>query len=265
MWSYTIFHLWDKRFTFLYWIAVWVFLSLLLASLFDGIAGESELESVLENLPEALRGAFNISSGYFSQVENFVSGQFLTLYTLAGGVMGIFMGVGAIRGKIDSGYIGTVLMQPHKRWQVALSEWVIQLIFCLLSAGIVALSSWYLFSQFTSQEEVSLQFFIMAMLGSVSIQVFSSGLGMFLGMYIPSSSAQAIGSGFIMITWFLNGLADVSGFPDVLKPFSPFYFFDVSNLYSEYSLIWSDWTLLIGLGWALFLCSVWIFQDSDII
>ncbi len=256
--------LWDKRKSLFFWILVWGGLSIILALLFDGLSAEDELEGVLENLPEALLGALNISQGYFSQVENFVAGQFLTLYTLTGGVFGVFMGVGAIRGKIESHYLQTLLSQHQSRWQIAISEVVIQIVFWLMSALLVGFLSWGIFGFFTEQESVSGQFFFFAMLGSLSIQLFGLAIGLFFGILWKAAVAQSLGSGLIAITWLLNGLKDTPGYPEVLKLFSPFYYFDVALLREEFSINWSSWWFLMMISLALASLSVWIFQSEDV-
>ncbi len=261
---YIRYGLWDKKKSLFFWILVWLALSVILSLLFDGLAAEDELEDVLGNLPDALLGALNISSGYFSQVENFVAGQFLTLYTLTGGVFGVFMGVGSIRSKVESHYLPTILTQRQSRRSIAISEVIIQTIFWIISALLVGLGSWAIFGFFTEQDSISGQFFLFAMVGSLSIQLFGVSIGLFLSMLWKSSVAQSVGSGLIAVTWLLDGLSDTPGYPETFKPFSPFYYFDVELLRDEFILNWSQWGVLMSVSLVLAVLSVWIFESEDV-
>lgn len=254
----------DKWKSLLWWVVVWTFVAFVLGSLFDGLAAENNLEEVLGNLPEGLLGSLNISEGFFSQVENFASGQFLTLYILTGGLFGLFMGVGALRGKIESKYLPTVLSYQMSRVSVALAEGFVQLMFWSISAVTVGFLSWIVFSIMTAQESVSGQFFVIAMAGSFIIHIFGVCLGMFLGMIFRDPIAKSVGSALLASTWLLDGFSDTAGYPEALKPVSPFYYFDISLLQSEYALDWQLSGILIGVSATLFLVSLWKVRTIDV-
>jgi ABC-type transport system involved in multi-copper enzyme maturation permease subunit len=241
-------------------------MALLMAFFFDTFQeGQEELGAIMESLPEALKESFNITSGFLSQAENFFAGEFLAVFTLSGGVMGVFFGVGALRSKIESGYMTTMLMSAVQRWQIVLMEWLVSLVFWITSASLIGVVSWYFFTIFTTQEEVSLQFFLVSTIGAAGIQIFATGFGMLMGMFLKKTPAQAIGNAALVGMWLLDGFSGLSGYPEFLKPINPFSYFDEMYLIQEYTLYWPDWLVLVGSGLVLFLFAMSLFQNKDVV
>jgi ABC-type transport system involved in multi-copper enzyme maturation permease subunit len=257
------FGLFDKFKSLLVWSGIWILLALILSNLFNSFAEQDELEIVLKTLPKELLAAMNISSGYFSKVENFVSGEFLTLYTLMGSIFAVFLGVGAIGGRLENGQITSQLNQNLSRFQIIFSQIIINLIFLVKSGLLIGFFAYFAFSFFTGQQ-VSSKYFIMAMLGSFGLQFLGLALGFLLGLFFTKSTAQSVGGGLIAASWLFNGLKDTAGYPEEIKPLSVFYYFDIELLRAEFTLNWTYFSILIAISSLLLIFSVWKFKNSEV-
>lgn len=258
------FQLVDRKISLLVWIGVWVFLSIALANFFNGFSAESELDQALQNLPETLRGAFNISSGFFTEVETFVAAQFLTLHVLAGLLFSLFMGVRTVAGRIDSGHMETLLTYRVSRYRLMIVDLVSTLLFWLFAGAV----TWSLvagaFLLITDQESISSEFFFFAFLGSFFMQMFGYGLGVMLGSIFSPQVAQGIGGIYIGVGWLLDGMRSIEGYPEWMEPTTPFYFFDTELLRDEYALDWQLAAILSLVAFALYMIGLAIFEKKDV-
>lgn len=254
----------DRKTSLLAWILIWLFLSVVLANFFRGFADQSELDQALQSLPETLRGAFNISTGFFTQVETFVAAQFLTLHVLSGTLFGLFMGVRTVAGRIESGYMETLLALPVSRFILMIVDFFSVTFFWLI-AGII---TWSLvpgiFLFFSGQESVTAEFFIFAMIGSFVMQMFGYGLGVILGNIFSSQVAQGMGGAYIGIGWLLDGMRSIEGYPEWMEPTTPFYYFDTALLRDEYVLDWHLTAVLALVSLAMFVTGLAIFEKKDV-
>ena len=254
----------DRKTSLLVWILIWIFLSIVLANFFRGFTSQSELDQALQSLPETLRGAFNISNGFFTQVESFVAAQFLTLHVLAGILFGLFMGVRTVAGRVESGYMETLLSEQVSRFVLLITNHISTIIFWLV-AGII---TWSLvpgiFLLFSGQESVAPEFFVYAMLGTFVTQMFGYGLGVMLGSVFSPQVSQGIGGAYIGIGWLLDGMRSIEGYPEWMEPTTPFYYFDTALLRDEYTLDWKLTAILTLVGFAMFVVGLAFFEKKDV-
>jgi ABC-type transport system involved in multi-copper enzyme maturation permease subunit len=222
----------------LIWSSVWLLFGLVFASLFDSLSsGARDFQIAIESLPAAITSSFNIGSDYLSKVENFISGQFLTLYTLAAAVFGIIIGVGEIGGKIEDGTLLHYLTKNISRVQLYFLQSVSNILFLGFSSIIIWAG---LFTEFkllaVSQPEINIQFFVLGAFSTWLLAISTASFGQTVGVWFSKSVATSVGAGTLVFMWLLNTLSSTEGYPDWLKPFSIFYYIDIPKLRDEFVL-----------------------------
>lgn len=240
------------------WGIVWTLLGLLFATVFKSMSETAEQSArIYQSLPPAVLKTVNISADYLTRPENFLSGQFLTIYLLAGSIFSVIMGVKAIGGRIQDRTILTSLTKRISRGSTyALHAFVIITTLLLMNiiVGIALLTSFTLLSG----AEISVQYIIATFSGAALVFICFAAVGLMAGVKIEKSHASAIGSALAVISFFVNGLGALAGVPAWLQKLSLFYYFDtvmLRDLYAINSRIFALISLtiiLIGLGAYLF-------------
>jgi|LakMenEpi03Aug12_release.lakeMendotaPanAssembly.Ray.scaffolds.fasta_scaffold274231_2 ABC-type transport system involved in multi-copper enzyme maturation permease subunit len=251
--------------TWLFWVLVWLALGLVFANLFDSLSQEAqETEKLITNLPAALRGTFNIDTGYLTQVEKFLSGQFLTVYTLIGTIFALIQGVYEIGGKVEDRTISNYLTKNISRTELYLSQFFANLVFFVTSSGVVWGLVYGFFRIFSDQSEISIEYFLATFLMTSALFVTTAGAGQLLGILFPKNIAQLGGIGVLVFSWFLNSLSSIGGFPEWLKPFSPFYYLNVLKLRDEFAVDWSRFGVLMSVYVACLVVGILVFRKKDL-
>jgi ABC-type transport system involved in multi-copper enzyme maturation permease subunit len=222
----------------LIWAAVWLALGLTYSTLFNSLSsGAKDFQTAIQSLPKSITTSFNIGEDYLSKVENFLSGQFLTLFTLAGTVFGVMIGVGEIGGKIEDGTLVHFMTKNLSRIQIYLLQNLTNIVFLGVSNVIIWAGIYLEFKLFaTSQSDIHSQFFALGCLATWLMFVAASSFGQFLGAWFSKNIAQYSGITILVFMWFLHGLSNTDGYPDWLKPLTIFYYLDVPKLRDEFLL-----------------------------
>ncbi len=197
-------------------------------------------------------------------MENFFSGQFLTIYTLAGSVFALFIGIAIIGGKIEDGTIAGFLTKPLRRSQIYLGSFINNVIFLVLSSAAIGTVVYELFNLLTRQAYISTQYFINAFLSTTIVFITVLAAGQLLGLFLAKSRAHALGAFLIVLTWFVNSLGSLQGFPQWLRPFSPFYYFNNAQLRDTFTLDWHHLIVLPAATSLLVVIGVFLFRKKDI-
>lgn len=230
----------------LLWSLVWCIIGLLFASIFDSAAAENELfEELVSSYPEGLFDTLNISTNYLSSVETFISGQFLTLYTLIGSIYGLYLGVGEVGGKIHDKTIGAFLGKGVSRSSYYITQVVTNLLAIAGTSALVWSVIYLQFTVLTAQADISVEYFTKAAVSTSLLTITWSNLGQALGVFIEQQKAKSIGAAMIVTSFFLNNLGEFGGLPDWMTPLSLFYYLDLNLLRDSFALEWSQLGILI--------------------
>jgi len=223
--------------TILLWTVVWSLLALLFVSVFNDLS-KTAAQSIrlYQSLPPAILNTFNISSDYLTKSEKFLSGQFLTIYLLAGGVFSVFIGVGSVGGKLDNATIATFLTKPISRVSFYITELLTSAATMLTVSATVGIIMYGLFATLANQPSVSAQYFVAAFLGSGCLFVTLAIFGQALGTLLNRTHAQAVGAALVVFSFFVNGLGSLAGVPAWLQKVSIFYYLDTTQIRDLYSL-----------------------------
>jgi ABC-2 type transport system permease protein len=256
----------QKRLTLLGWCIVWSLLILLFATVFNSLSKDAtESAKVFEQLPKGVYNAFNIDPAmYLSRIESFISGQFLSVYMLAGSIFSFSLGIGAISRRIDNGTIAGILTKPISRGKIYLAQLSVNTVFLLLAGSIVGMFAWTAFNLLLQhQDSISGAYFFWAFTGSTAVFIVFAAFGQLLGMVLNAGRPMAVGAAIVVASWFINSLSDVVHFPGAITAMSIFHYFDVATLRDTFTLnTRAIWLVLL---FVLFSVAGWrIFKKKDI-
>ena len=248
------------------WVLVWTLVLTLYAAVFNSLSkNAAQTEQLYKSLPKGILNFANISAtDYLTKVEKFFSGQFLTIYTLAGSIFALFIGIAVIGGKIEDGTIAGILTKPLKRTQIYLGQFANSLVFIVLGSAAIGTIGYELFNLLTNQKYISVEYFANAFLGTAMILVAMVALGQLLGLFLSKSRAQSLGAFLIVMSWFINSLGSLQGFPQWLRPFSPFYYLNNVQLRDDFTLDWHHLIALPITAVILVIAGILVFRQKDI-
>jgi ABC-type transport system involved in multi-copper enzyme maturation permease subunit len=232
----------------LIWILGWSAMTWILAYPYDSISEDAEeTQKVISSFPEEMRQAFNIQDTYLTQVESFISGQFLTFFMLIGSIYGAYLGANLIAGKIHNKTIADLMTKQTSRVSLFLSQYLVGLLFLSISAALIGTLAFIGFNLQTSQEEISTDFFLSLFTGATILHLFFLAFGQTLGILLDKSKGLSISAGLAVASWFINSLSSLAGFPDWLPKLTPFYYLDTDKLVNDFALDWNKTAILLTL------------------
>lgn len=255
----------NRKFSIVIWSVWWLLLGFVFSSLFSTLAQEAaEYDKIIGTLPPALLSSFNIAAGYLSRVETFLSGQFLTTFGLIGSVFALFIGVGELRGKLEDGSVYNWLTKSLSRTSIFTGQWLVNIIFLSLGNLIIWSLLYFQFYFLSDQKDISVDYFVNAGLGTFLVFLVWTSFGALIGTIFTKSRSQSLGVGLIVLSWFLNNLASLSGFPAWLEKLSVFSYFDTGKLRQDYVLDWSRIWVLPVLSVIFVLIGLSVFRQKDL-
>lgn len=264
--QFLIYRVKRRYLSLLIWSAFWLFFGLVFSSLFNSLSKDAiSFQTLIESMPKSITASFNITADYLTKVEKFISGQFLTIYTLGGTVFALFIGVNEVGGKIEDGTWVQFHTKNISRIQLYLLQNLSNIIFLGLSSILVWLG---LFLEFkllaTSQSDISLQYFTVSALATFCLFVCATSFGQLLGIIVSKIQAQAFGSSVLVFMWFLNSLSTTSGYPEWLKPVSLYFYINVPRLRDQFSLDFPKILVLILLSITFTIAGSLFFRQKDL-
>jgi ABC-type transport system involved in multi-copper enzyme maturation permease subunit len=249
----------------LVWIIVWSLLGLLFVSVFNDLSkNAAQSMNIYDSLPKGVLEAFNIGNDYLTKSEKFLSGQFLSVYLLAGGIFSVFMGIGAVGSKIEDKTIANLLTKPLSRVSIYVAQALTNAITLLLASCGAGAVIFGLFSTLGTEKNLSTSYFVGAFVGAGCVFITFSLLGQLLGMLGGKGHGQAIGGALVFGSFFLNGLGALAGVPSWLQKCSLFYYLDSAQLRDTYHLNGPRLIILAIVAVVLLIAGVTWFRRKDI-
>lgn len=248
---------------FMVWSSVWLLLSILFAAVFKTMSvSADESAKIYASLPQAVLKTVNIPMDYLSSPEKFLSGQFLTVFLLAGSILAITISVHAIGGRIqDKTIIGLLTKDFSRPTLYAALAFALALVFVAMSfaAGISLYGMFALFSSATP----SLMYICSLAVGAGILFMTFLGLGQLLGTVLQKPYALGAGYAFAIVSFFANGLGALAGAPAWIQKSSLYYYFDASAL-SQSNSLGVKVVVLVGLALLFTIVGMAAFRKKDI-
>ena len=246
------------------WVIIWSLLGLLFAFVFKDLSKSAEENFKLyQSLPAGVLKTVNISSDYLTKPEKFLSGQFLTVYLLAGSIFSVFMGVGALGAKIENSTIVNLLSKPLSRTTLYLSQAFTSLLGIFTASALIGL---IMYSEFNLAVDIPLSkgYFVATFVGSAIVFTWFAWLGQLLGLLVPKARAEAMGSALGVVSFFVNGLGSLEGVPTWIQKCSVFYYLNSAQLRDLYSLDATRLLVLIVSGVLILALGVFAFRRKQL-
>jgi hypothetical protein len=262
--SFTYLRFAQKLIDLLLWSLVWILLISVFASLFDSFKGQgAEFDKLITTLPPALAETFNISQSYVSKAESFLSGQFLTLYLLVSSIFAFISGNYVIAGKIEDKVITTWLTKSLSRSTLYLAQGFVNVLFFWLS-GLLVWSGAVVLFELLSTSSLDTSYAFSGFISTAMLITTWAFIGQASGSVLSSKINQGLGIGVILISFFMNSLSNIEGYPDWLKPLSLFYYVDIPALRDDFLINWDRLWVLPVIGLIGFVIGLLFFRKRDI-
>jgi beta-exotoxin I transport system permease protein len=213
----------ERRRSLLWWTIGLIATMALTIAFYPSIGEDQSLRDFSKDLPESLRALFvggelDIASpaGYLnSQVFALTAPMLLLIFAIGAGS-------GAVAGEEERGTLDLLLAHPLRRRDYVVGR------FAALAALVAALCVVVLGSVALCSRLVDLEIgFGSLCAASVSVGLLALLFGtvaLATGAVLPGrASAIAVASGLVVASWLLDGLAQVVGVLEPLRPLSPYY------------------------------------------
>lgn len=256
-----------KRKLMVIWSIIWSLLLAFFAGVFNSFSKDAaESAKLFEQMPKGFFDALNINpSLYLTQIEQFISGQFLFVYLLAGCIFAFSLGVGAIGKRIDNRTIALLLTTPISRSKMYITQCLTNLLFFVVTGIILCSMSLLIMHNLLSHQDiVSTSYFINLFAGSSLLFAAFSALGQLVGMLTNGEHAVQAGAGIVVVSWFTTSLSGLVAIPQTLQHLSLFYYFDTTLLRDTFRLSVSGTITLACLLLVFALAGTIIFRKKDI-
>ena len=245
------------------WSSVWILLSLLFATVFKTFSASAvQSAKIYESLPPAVLKTVNIPTDYLTTPEKFLSGQFLTVFLLAGSILAVTLSVNAIGGRIQNRSIVSLLTKNLSRPFIYLAL-ALTLAIVIITINIVVGASLYVMFTLFGGMSPSLSYIISFVVGATVTFTTFVALGQLLGTVLQKNHASSLGYAFAVVSFFANGLGSLSGVPSWIRKSSVYYYFDTLNL-SRTNSLEIKLLILLLLTFLLLLIGVFAFRKKDI-
>jgi ABC-2 type transport system permease protein len=218
----------DRRVGLFWWSFSFFLLNFYMCSFLPvAIKSAADLKGYLENLPEAFKAAFGITTaaGIFTPTGFFNTELFSLIIPLMFLIYAVVFGAGAIAGEEETGTLDLLLANPIPRWRVALEKFLAM----VLGLGIITLVSWlgfvigvYVYDINISLAKLAAANVSSALLG-LSFGAVAFGIGCATGR---KSLAAGVAIGLTAASYILNVMSKVV---DSLEPYEKLSLFFYST------------------------------------
>ncbi len=255
----------DKRMTILWWGLGFFLLIFLISSIFPAIQESApDLESYIENLPDALTEAFGLGeASALTTPSGFLNAE---LYTLMLPIMILIFTIGigssAIAGEEESGTLDLLLSNPVSRWRLVVEKFLAM----ALSTFVIAVVIWLSFVIAAASFDMDISIGILA-----AATTSSALLGLTFGSFallagcVSGSRGMAVGVG-VAVAAGSYMLYILSKIVDSLKSYEKFslFFYNLDPDPLNNGLRIQDAAVFLGVIAVLLALSVIAFSRRDL-
>lgn len=212
------------------WCVIIVLLIMIAVAKFSAFAGDPEILKILDSIPPVMLDAMSMRSFNLTTLSGFYGLMFI-YFGLMGAIAGAMWGSDIISKEERDKTVEFSLVLPVSRSKVITAKALAALINCIAfvlitwGISIVAVQSY-------NPDQAFFNYLALEMQAMFFIELIFLAVGLLLGCAMKQykrsgSTAVAI----IMITYFMSILAGMQENLDFLKYFTPFKYFDASQLF----------------------------------
>ncbi len=217
------------------WCASLSAILLIFMSLYPAFTNDvTAAKQVLEQFPEALRTALNISLSSFFTIYGFY-GYLLSFAILAGSIQAMNIGTGIISKEVSGKTADFLLSKPMTRAQVVSAKLAAALTIIVITNVVFAGVS-YLVALMVATEKFAAGTLFLLASTMFLVQLVFLALGALFAVLIPKiKSVIAVSMPTVFTLYIIGTLGDVLG-NDKVRYLSPFKFFDTTYIIKNVSL-----------------------------
>lgn len=212
------------------WSAVMVLLIMIAVAKFSAFAGNPEMLSVLDAMPQGLIDAMNLRAFNLTTLTGFYGIMFI-YFGLMGAIAAAMWGSDNISKEERDKTVEFSLVLPVSRSKVITAKALAALVNCIA----FVLITWgvsYAAVQSYAPDQSFYDFLNLEMAGMFFLEVLFLAVGLLLGCSMKRYKiAGTTAVGIILVTYFMSIYAGMSEDLDFLKYFTPFKYFDAGAMF----------------------------------
>ena len=235
---------------------------LLMASLFDSIAGIEGYEEMMASYPPELMAFFGeLDSIAITTPKGYIDLYYFSYMPIIIGIFAAAVGAGLLVSDEEKGILDLVMAHPLSRtalfWGRFLGFLVVTVVILL-----VGWLSWLIPTAGTGFDLTWIEL-LRPFVPLFAVLVLFGGLALLLSLLLPSVRVAAmISGGLLVANYLLVGLSNMNEDLKAIMEFSPLHYYQAGQAISELNLTWLAGLLGVALLFALL--AWWRFQQRDI-
>ncbi len=210
---------------------------LLLASMseFSAHYGNPEMAAILNEMPEAMLKAFNMSAANLTTVAGYVSVIAVLIYIILG-VHAVLLGSSILSKEERDKTVEFLLTLPVSRQRVIAGKWIAALANCVILLGVTGIVLIALIAKYEPDRSVYAFLGILS-ISTLILQLLFLSIGMLMASLLKRyKRSGSVSVSILLVTYFLSVLVGLSDKIDFLKYLTPFKYFEASYLLNEHKL-----------------------------
>ena len=230
-------------------------------AIYPSLAGASGMEQMISSMPQAMRDLFGYGAGSFDSVEGLLDGEMLSfIVPLALSLFPILVASSALAGSEEEGTMDVLLSNPVPRWQLVASR---SLSAAVLLLGIVAIMGFIIWiTALIANVDLSIGSMTAGALSLWPLCIFFGAISMLCSaIFHRRLPAIAVPVAFLVVMYFVDGLASSVGFFDTIQPLSAFYYYGSAI---QNGIDWANFAGLTAVALVLVGFAMLMFRQRDI-
>lgn len=247
----------------LIWSAIIILLIFMAGAKYSAFAGDPELLKMLDSMPPALLDALSMRAFNLTSISGFYGVMFI-YFALMAAIAAAMWGSDSISKEERDKTVEFSLVLPVSRSRVVTAKGLAALVNCIVFVLITWVVSLVAVQSY-NPDQAFYSFLALEMQGMFVIELIFLAIGLLLGCAMKQykrSGSTAIA--IILTAYFLSIVVSMQANLDFLKYFTPFKYFDASQLLSSGKM---DVTYLLLSAVIIVVCVVaayWLYNKRDL-
>lgn len=221
--------------SFIIWAIMIVIFIIMVMTEFSAYAGNEEMLSILDAMPQQLLDAFKFGSFNLTTVTGFF-GIMYSYFALMLGIHAILIGNSIIAKEEKDKTVEFSLVLPVKRSKVITSKLIAAFINCFGLSLVLYFTALFSALKYLPENNFH-QFLFLSTVGVFFIQLVFLSIGILLGCAMKRYKKSGyIGVSIILVTYIMTMFLELTDKLDFLKYLTPFNYFDTINIKNDLAL-----------------------------
>lgn len=252
----------NLRFTVI-WGLIWGFYGFVNFAFFKLIKNQPDFYSSVKNIPKELQEGFNLDPALTQTPEGYINGNFMMLLLILNAVFAVLLVNNILNNRVQNKEIFFYLSKKIQKGRLIFYTFFVSEVLLLISTTLTMLLT-YIGAELLTDELVSKKFFFLITIGLFIYSSMFTALGIFIGRILSATQTMLATLGITIGITIYNVLSKISGSPEIMKYFSPLYYFDTTQIVKERSLDFLKLTPILAVSLLLILIGLILFRKKDV-